>query len=103
MLLIDELFDTHGNNTFLAVAAVVGHDDELVAGCTHFILHDDEVLASSGNHAEHTVARSLQRLDDREHRSYAYATTGTDDGTEVLDMCWVSERTYYVMNLIAFV
>ena len=30
MLLIDELFDTHGNNTFLAVAAVVGHDDEFI-------------------------------------------------------------------------
>ena len=103
MFLVDELLDAYGYYAFLAVASVVGHDDELIAGCTHFIFHDDEILASTCDNAEHPIARSLQRLDDRKHWSHTYATTGTDHGTEVLDVGRVSEWTYHVVNLIVLV
>ena len=103
MFLVDEFLDAHGYYAFLAVASVIGHDDEFVAGCTHFIFHDDEVLASTSNHAEHSVACSFQCLDDREHWSHTYATTGTDHGTEVLDVGRVAEWSHHVVNLIALV
>ena len=103
MFLVDELFDAHGYYAFFAVASVIGHDDEFVAGCTHFIFHDDEVLASTCDHAEYSVACSFQCLDDREHGSYTYATTGTDHGTEVLDVGRVAEWSHHVVNLIALV
>ena len=43
-LLLDELFDTNGYYTFLAVAAIVGHDDYLVTALAHLVLKDDEIL-----------------------------------------------------------
>ena len=103
MFLVDEFLDTYGYYAFLAVASVIGHDDEFVAGCTHFVFHDDEVLASTCDNREYSVACSFQCLDDREHGSYAYATTCTDHGTEVLNVGRVAEWSHHVVNLIALV
>ena len=41
--LSDEALDACRYDTLIAVAAIVGHDDDLVAALTDFVLEDDEV------------------------------------------------------------
>ena len=103
VLLVDEFLDTNGYHAFLAVATVIGHDDEFVAGTANFLFHDDQFLVSSGDDREHSVASCFQGTDDREHRGYADTTTSTDDRTEILDVGRISERTYHVVNLLALI
>ena len=40
----DDTFDTFGNKAFIAVRAVVGHNDYLVGHFTYLLFKDDEVL-----------------------------------------------------------
>ena len=103
MLLIDELFDADSNNTFLAVTSVIGHDNQFITGSANFIFHDYQFLVATCNNREYAIACSFEGTHDREHRSDTYTTASTYHCTIVLDMGWVAERTYYVVNLIAFV
>ena len=103
MLLIDKLLDSYGYNTLLAVTSVIGHDDELIARCTHFIFHNHEVFVPTRNYGKDSVSCGFQCLDDREHRSYAYTTSGTNDCSEVLDMCRISKWSHHIVNFIAFI
>ena len=49
-LLLDKLLDTNGYYAFLAVAAVVGHDDYLVTALAYLIFKDNKVLGTSCHH-----------------------------------------------------
>ena len=102
-LLLDELLNTNGHHTFFTIRTVVGHNDDFVRRLAHLILHDDQVLGAACKHGEHTVASSLQGLDDGQHRSYAHTTTGANHGAEVLDVCGITQRAYHVGNHVAFV
>ena len=87
----------------LAVRAVVGHDDDLIAGGTNLVFQYDELLATTSNDADNLVAGSLQRLYDGQHGSCSHATTGTEHGAVVLDVCGTTQRTDHVCYIIAFV
>jgi len=50
MLALDDFLHTDGDHAFLAVAAVIGHDDHLVAVFLDVIDHDDKILRASGQH-----------------------------------------------------
>ena len=102
-LLLDELLYTHGHYAFLAVGAVVGHYDHLVGTLAHLVFHDYQVLAATGQHRQHAVAGCLQRLDDGQHRSHAHAATGTNHGSELLNVGGVAERSYHVGHIVALV
>ena len=103
MLLLDELLYADSHNTLLSVRAVIGHDDKLVAALAHFVLKNDKVARTSGNDREDTVARSLQGTHYGKHRSHSHSTAGTNHRTELLDVCWITERTNHVGNIITFV
>ena len=47
-LAVDELFDTHGHNTFLAIRAVIGHDERFVGTFAHFVFQDNQVFRPAG-------------------------------------------------------
>ena len=100
-LLTDELLDTCGHYTLLAIRAVVGHDDELVAVAAHFVFEDYQLTASSGDDRKHPVSSLLQRLDDGQHRCHAHTASCADDGAETLDMGWVAQGTHHIGNHIA--
>ena len=101
MLLLDEFLHAHRHDAFLAVAAVVGHDERLVAARTHFIFHDDEVLAAAGEHAQHAVACGFQGTDDGKHGGDANAATGAKHGAVVLDVGGVAQWTHHVGHVVA--
>ena len=103
MFLVDQSFDAHCHNAFLAIAAVVCHDECLIRTLTHFVFEDDQILAAPGQHREHSVAGSFQGSDDRQHRRHAHATTGTNHRTEILDMCGITQWAHHVGHIVAHI
>ena len=103
MLLLDKLLDTYGDHTFLAIRAVIGHDDHLVARLAHLVFQYDQVFRTASHDREHTVASCLQRLDDGQHRCNAQTSAGTNHGSEILNMSGIAQRTHDVGHVVAFV
>ena len=103
MLLFYEFLDTYGNNAFLAIRAIVSHDDNLVRRFTDLILKNNQILRATSHFGEYTVTLSLQRLDDRQHGSNTQTTTSTYHRAVVLDAGGVAQRTYDVSNIVALV
>ena len=103
VLLVDEFLDTDSHDTLFAIRTIVGHDNEFVTAFTHFVLEDYEILGTTGNYRQNTVAGSLQCADDRQHGSYSNATAGTDDCTELLDMGRITEWANHVGNVITLI
>ena len=48
--LLNELLDTNGHYTFLAVATIVSHDDHLVRTLANLILEDNQILRTTSHH-----------------------------------------------------
>ena len=103
MLLFNEFLDTYGNDTFLTIRAVIGHDDYLVRTLANLVLQDNQVLGTTSHHRQHTVASSFQCLNDWQHRSNAQTTTSANYRTEFLYMRGISQRTYDICDVIALV
>ena len=101
VLLLNELFDAHGDNTLLAVRAVVGHNNHFIAALSHLVFQDDKVLRTTSHNGEDSVASSLQRLYDGQHGSHAQTTSGTDYRTIILYPCGVTQRAYHVGHVVA--
>ena len=102
-LALDHLLNAYGDYTLLAIRPVVSHDDDFVRVLTYLVLEDDKILAASCQHADNTIAGSLQSLDDGQHRSHAHTTAGTDDGAEVLDVSSLAQGTYDIREFVAHV
>ena len=103
LLAQDDLFHAIGHQTFLPVAAVVGHDDDLVAGGTHLFFQDNQFLGASGQDGDDAIAGSLQSLYDGQHRGDSHAASGADHGAELLDVRGLSQGAYDVGDVVAFV
>ena len=103
MFLVDEFLYADGHHALLAVTAVVGHDECLIAVGTHLVLEDDEVFRATGEHAQHSVSGGFQCLDDGEHGSHAHTATSADYRTEVVDMRGVAQWSHHVGHVIALV
>ena len=99
-LALDDAFNAFGDQTLRAVAAVVGHDDDLIAGTAHFLLQYDKVLGACGQHRDDTVAGSLESLHDGQHGGYAHTTACTDHRPEVLDVGSLAERAYHIGDVL---
>ena len=103
VLLFDELLDADSNDTLLAVAAIVGHDDDLVAGLTHLVFKDNQILATAGHHAQHAVAFGLQCLNDGQHGCYAQSTASTHHRAIFFNARRIAQRTNHVSYVVALV
>ena len=84
MLALDDLFHADGDHAFLAVGAVVGHDDDLITVFLDVIDHDDKILRTSGEHRDDAVAGLLERGEDREDGCDANAASGANHGAVFL-------------------
>ena len=100
-LLLDELLDTDRYHAFLAVRSIIRHDDDLVGRLANLVLKNDEVFRATSHHREHTVACSLQRLDNRQHRCNTQSTTCTNHSAVVLDVRWIAQRSYDISHIVA--
>ncbi len=103
VFLLDKLFDADSDNTLFASRTIVGHDDNLVGIFANLVFQDYQVFIATCQYREHSVASSLESLDDREHRSYTNATTGTDNCAKLLDVSRVAKRTNNVGDEVALV
>ena len=103
LLALDDLFHSLGHQTFLAVGAVIGHDDDLIRAFAHFFFQDDQFLGASGQHGDDAVAGGFQCLHDGQHRCDTHAASGADHGAEAFDVCGLTQRTYYVGDAVALV
>ena len=100
---MDEFLYAYRHHAFLAVAAVIGHNEGLVAVGAYLVFQNDEVLAAAGQHTEHTVAHGLQGFDDGEHGGHAHTAAGTNHGAEFLNVGGVAERTYHIGHIVAYI
>ena len=85
----------------LTLAAVVGDDDELVAGLAHLIDDDQAVLRLACHHAHDAVACLLHGAGHGEHADRAHTAADTDHRTDLGDGVGGAERTDDVEDLIA--
>ena len=97
------LLYANSHYTLLAIRTIVSHDDDLIRMLTHLILENNEILGASGQHTDYSVAGSLERFDNRQHRCHTNATSGAYNGAEVLDVRGLAERSHYVGELIAHI
>ncbi len=95
------LFHTDGYHSLLPVRAVVGHDDHLIGTLSHFFFENNKFLRTPRQHCHDAVAGSFQRLDDGQHRSYAYTAAGAKDGAIVFDMRCLTERSDNIRQTVA--
>ena len=103
VLLFEELLHSDRHHTLLAVRAIIGHDDHLVRALANLVLKDNQILRATCHHRQHTVASSLQCLDDRQHRSHAKSTTSTDHGAVFLDLRGIAQRAYHVSHIVTLI
>ena len=96
MFLLDELFDADSDNPLFASRTIVGHDDNLVGIFANLVFQDYQVFVATCQYGEHSVASSLESIDDREHWCYTNATSGADDGAELF---YVSRVTKWTNNI----
>ena len=101
LLAPDDLLDTFGDQSFLSVAAIVGHDDHFITAGAHFLFEDDEILVTSGKHRDDAVAGSFESLHDGEHGCHPHTAACTDHGAEVLNVCGLSQRANDIGNAVA--
>ena len=103
VLLLEELLHTDGHYAFLTIRAIIGHDDHFVRALTNLVFEDNQILRTTGHHGEHSVASSLQCLDDGQHRCYTQSATSTDYGAVFLNLRGIAQRTYHICHIVAFV
>ena len=103
VLLLEKLLHSDSYHALLAVRAIIGHDDHLVRAFANLVLKDNQILRATSHHREHTVASGLQRLDNRQHRSHAQTTTGTDDGAVFLNLRGIAQRAYHVSHIVTLI
>ena len=101
MLLLNELLNAYSHYAFLAIRAVICHDDNLVTGLAHLVFQDDKVFRTTGHYAEHTIALGLQCLDDGQHRGYTQSATCADHRAIVLYASRVAQRAHHVSHRVA--
>lgn len=85
----------------LTLAAVVGDDDELVAGLAHLIDDDQAVLRLGCHHAHDAVACLLHGAGHGEHADRAHTAADTDHRADLGNGVGGAERTDNVEDLIA--
>ena len=76
---LDELLKRVGNETLLAVAAVVGHQLHYVGSRLEFVLEDNEILVSEAYDAVDLSAQVVELLCDGVCDSAAYAAAYYSD------------------------
>ena len=97
---LDDAFYAFGHQSFAAIAAVIGHDDDLVRALAYFVFQDNQFFASSGQHGNHAVACCLQGFDDG---GYAYSSSCTYHRAEFLDMSGFAQRTDHVGDIVPLI
>ena len=89
------------HNTLFAIAAIVGHDDHLVAGGAHLLFQNNEFLGAPGKQRNHAVACRLEGLHNGQHGCHTHATTGTHHGAIVLYVSRFTKGPYDIGNAVA--
>ena len=103
VFLLDELFDADSDNPLFASRTIVGHDDNLVGIFANLVFQDYQVFVATCQYGEHSVASSLESIDDREHWCYTNATSGADDGAELFYVSRVTKWTNNIGDEVALV
>ena len=103
LLALNHLLNTNGYHTLLSVASIVSHDDDFVGMLAHFVLKNNQLLRTSSKHRNHLIACLFECLDDRQHRCHTHTTTSTNNCAEVFNMGSLTQRTYYVCDVITFI
>ena len=101
MLTVDHLFHANGDDSFLAPASVVGHDDDFITVFLHIIHHDDKFLCASCQDRDHSVAGFFQGGEDGKNSGYADAASGAEHGAVVLDSRRSAEWPHNVVHPLA--
>ena len=89
------------DESFVAVTAVVGHNDYFIARTAHLFLQDNQFFSSCSQNRHNAVSRRFQCLHDGQHRGNAHAAAGADHRSEIFDVRGTSERSHNVRNVIA--
>ena len=99
----NDFFHAFGYQSFASIRTVIGHNDDLVCAFAHLFFKDNQLFATSGKYGNNAITGSFQSLYDREHGSHAYTTTCTNHCSEVFNMSSLSQRTYYIGDVIALI
>ena len=96
LLFIDQLLQFVGDKPMVAVRAVVGRHEKLVADRFHLIFEDEHLLGTGPDDRYDLVPRLVKRLGDGIDGCDADTAADTDDGAELLYMACLAERPDHV-------
>ena len=100
---LDQALERNGDNALFAVAAVVGHDDELVGRGFEFILENQQILVAEADDGVNLAAQLVQLLRDGQSNGAAHAAADNSDLPETLGVSGFAERADEILNEVALV
>ena len=92
-----------GYKALAACTAVIGGQNQLVADSRHFILPDYQILVARTDDGDNLVAQLVICTRDGINRRNADAAANYYNSTELAHLGRMSQRTYYVENIITLV
>ena len=96
-----QLVQCSGNNTLGAIAAVVGHNAQLVAAGFELVLKDQQVLIAEAHHAVHHTALLVQLTGNGQSDGAAYAAAHDTYLLQAFHLGGAAQRAYKVVDTLA--
>ena len=96
-----QLVQGGGDHTLGAVAAVIGHDAQLVAAGLELVLEDEQILAAEADDAVHHAALLVQLLGDGQSDGAAHAAADDADLLQALHLGGAAQRAHKIVDALA--
>jgi len=98
-----QLVQRSGDHALSAVAAIVGHDAQLVAAGVELVLKDQQILIAEADHAVHHTALIVQFLGNGQCNGAAYAAAHNAHLLQTLGLGGATQRADKIVDTIACV
>ena len=98
-----QLVQSGGNNALGTVAAVVGHNAQLVAAGPELVLQDQQILIAEADHAVHHTALIVQFLGNGQCNGTAHAAAHNAHLLQTLGLGGAAQRADKIVDTIACV
>ena len=95
------LLQRGGDNALLAVGAVIGHDDELIAAGAELVLENDQILVAEADNAGDLGTLLMQCLGHGQRNGTADAAADHTDVLQALNLGGLAQRADEVMHGLA--
>ena len=95
-----QLVQSGGNNALGTVAAVVGHNAQLIAAGPELVLQNQQILIAEADHAVHHTALLVQLTGNGQGNGAAYAAAHDTDLLQTLHLGGTAQRAHEIVDAL---